>query len=136
MPHSRRPAESCSQPPDPGVCRGHFPMFYFDPVTHSCLQFVYGGCRGNSNAFKTAKACYEKCHPVGFTRGTGKDKAGDYLKLHDGRGDEVFTFPGRNAALKVEDATLAEFSVRNVYQLEFVFRTDSPHGLIAFLRQV
>ncbi|XP_045118291.1 contactin-associated protein-like 5 [Portunus trituberculatus] len=127
--------KSCSQPPDPGVCRGHFPMFYFDPVTHSCLQFVYGGCRGNSNAFKTAKACYEKCHPVGFTRGTGKDKAGDYLKLHDGRGDEVFTFPGRNAALKVEDATLAEFSVRNVYQLEFVFRTDSPHGLIAFLRQ-
>ncbi|XP_063840156.1 axotactin-like isoform X3 [Scylla paramamosain] len=127
--------KSCSQPPDPGVCRGYFPMFYFDPVTRTCLQFVYGGCRGNSNAFHTAKACYEKCHPVGFTRGAGKNKAGSYLKLHDGKGDEEFTFPGRDAALKVEDATLAEFSVRNVYQLEFFFRTDSPHGLIAFLRQ-
>ncbi|KAG0727256.1 Contactin-associated protein like 5-3 [Chionoecetes opilio] len=126
--------KSCTQPPDPGVCRGYFPMFYFDPMTRTCLQFVYGGCRGNSNAYKTAEECFEKCHPVGYTRKGGKDK-NDYLTLKGGKGDKVFTFLGHDAALKVDDASIAELSVRNVYQVEFFFRTDSPHGLIAFMRQ-
>ncbi|XP_050693160.1 axotactin-like isoform X4 [Eriocheir sinensis] len=126
--------KSCTQPPDVGTCRGSFPKFYYDPASRSCLQFIYGGCRGNANVFQTAQECYEKCDPIGFSRtgGTGKD---DYLMLHDGRGKTEFTFPGHDAAVRVNDASLAAFSVRNVYQMEFSFRTDTPHGLLAFLRQ-
>lgn len=46
---------------DPSLCRGFFPSYYFDRVTSSCLEFVWGGCAGNANRFSTKSECEQKC---------------------------------------------------------------------------
>ncbi|KAG7156303.1 Neurexin-4-like 1 [Homarus americanus] len=122
--------ESCTHPPDTELCRGHFPKFYFDPASKTCRNFVYGGCRGNKNIYKTAADCYAKCYPAHLTkhshavRGSVSEK--NYLALKGGTSVSTLTFVGNNAAARVDDQALTQFSIK----------TDSPHGLIAFLRQV
>ncbi|XP_069943714.1 axotactin-like isoform X3 [Cherax quadricarinatus] len=131
---------SCTQPPDSGMCRGNIPMFYFDPASKTCRRFVYGGCRGNDNLHQTATECYNKCYPQVFAGGRkqliGRAWGESYLTLHDGRGIYTLTFLGNNPSAKVDDEALTHFSMNDLYQFEFYFRTDSPHGLIAFLRKV
>ncbi|XP_063593453.1 axotactin-like isoform X3 [Penaeus indicus] len=133
--------ERCTQSPNPGVCRGAFPKFYFDPVTRTCRQFLYGGCRGNENKYNTAAECFERCFPQGqsshakSTERTASDTKNTYLALHDGTGTSTLTFTGDGAAAKVNGASIQDFRVNGTYQLQFYFRTDVPHGLIAFLRQ-
>lgn len=51
----------CHQPPETGVCLASFTRYHFDDATKSCKPFVYGGCRGNSNNFKSIEACEELC---------------------------------------------------------------------------
>jgi len=47
----------CTQPAKQGLCRAYIPAFYFDATTNSCEPFVYGGCDGNMNNFKTGELC-------------------------------------------------------------------------------
>jgi len=47
--------------PDSGPCKAFFRMWYFDLVTKSCQPFVYGGCSGNDNRFKTIEDCQNMC---------------------------------------------------------------------------
>uniref|UniRef100_U3F5B9 Kunitz inhibitor 7 n=1 Tax=Micrurus fulvius TaxID=8637 RepID=U3F5B9_MICFL len=51
----------CYLPADPGPCRRYITAYYYNPSTHSCLQFVYGGCEGNENNFKTGHECHRAC---------------------------------------------------------------------------
>nr|P0CAR0.1 RecName: Full=Kunitz-type serine protease inhibitor G1 [Micrurus pyrrhocryptus] len=30
----------CKLPPDSGPCKGHFPAFYYDPVSSYCQKFI------------------------------------------------------------------------------------------------
>ncbi|CAF2787680.1 unnamed protein product [Rotaria sp. Silwood2] len=55
-----RPAE-CELSYDTGPCRGMFHLFYFNPASERCEQFVYGGCGGNKNRFESEKECMEEC---------------------------------------------------------------------------
>ena len=60
---AERPPEVCLLPPDPGPCEGYFPRFHFDPDTGDCREFIYGGCQGNDNNFKTREECVARCPP-------------------------------------------------------------------------
>ncbi|XP_075547484.1 isoinhibitor K-like [Dermacentor variabilis] len=51
----------CSLPPDQGPCRGLFPAFYFDRSSGRCREFIYGGCKGNENRFKSFRQCTRVC---------------------------------------------------------------------------
>uniref|UniRef100_T1JBH1 Spondin-1 n=1 Tax=Strigamia maritima TaxID=126957 RepID=T1JBH1_STRMM len=58
--------EICMQESHVGPCRGYFPRWYFDLGKAMCLQFIYGGCRGNKNNFERYEECNEMC---AFLRG-------------------------------------------------------------------
>ncbi|XP_042300130.1 kunitz/BPTI-like toxin, partial [Sceloporus undulatus] len=51
----------CHLPPDPGPCRGNMPRYFYNPVSKSCEKFIYGGCHGNKNNFKTLEKCRLTC---------------------------------------------------------------------------
>lgn len=55
----RLPA-ACTAEPDPGVCKGIFPRWYFDKVGKSCKEFEWGGCGGNV-PFETLEECKKSC---------------------------------------------------------------------------
>lgn len=51
----------CNIPVDKGPCRAAFPKFYFDPITRTCQQFLYGGCDGSANRFSSEDECEAVC---------------------------------------------------------------------------
>nr|XP_054928943.1 tissue factor pathway inhibitor-like [Dermacentor andersoni] len=55
------PPEECTYPADAGPCDAYMPRFFYSTLTKSCEQFVYGGCGGNANNFRTYGACQNKC---------------------------------------------------------------------------
>ena len=55
-------------PPQTGHCRGYFPRYHFDEASGQCEKFIYGGCGGNENNFKTLKECQQTCKFLGFKK--------------------------------------------------------------------
>lgn len=53
----------CSQKPERGPCKALFWMFYFNPDTKTCEEFIYGGCDG-SVPFESKEACEQECLPA------------------------------------------------------------------------
>ena len=51
----------CSQPLEPGPCRGTYTRFYYDQVDGECKAFNYTGCRGNRNRFSDLESCENSC---------------------------------------------------------------------------
>ena len=56
---------TCSLPPSPGPCRAAIPAYHYDSNSGTCRQFVYGGCGGNANKFRTVRDCLTHCAPSG-----------------------------------------------------------------------
>ncbi|VDO01400.1 unnamed protein product [Rodentolepis nana] len=54
-------SDPCSMPIEGGPCRGFFPSWGMDAANGECVQFIYGGCRGNENRFESKEACEETC---------------------------------------------------------------------------
>lgn len=52
---------TCSLKPETGMCRASFTAYYYNPARDDCLPFVYGGCGGNDNKFRSREDCFEKC---------------------------------------------------------------------------
>ena len=50
----------CYVKPDSGRCKALFYRAYYNPVTKTCAEFVYGGC-GGSVPFDTIQACKNVC---------------------------------------------------------------------------
>jgi len=46
----------CELEPDPGLCKAHFPKYYFDKEEQKCKEFIWGGCNG-SVPFDTMEEC-------------------------------------------------------------------------------
>ncbi|XP_013110792.1 tissue factor pathway inhibitor [Stomoxys calcitrans] len=51
----------CLLPKEPGPCRMRLDRFYYNVETDSCEEFVFGGCRGNENAFGFKETCEKAC---------------------------------------------------------------------------
>jgi hypothetical protein len=56
----------CDQPIERGVCNGTFERWGYDKESDSCVQFSYGGCKGNKNNFATEGACEHHCKKPGI----------------------------------------------------------------------
>lgn len=52
---------NCFLSPDPGSCNDFFPEFYYDSAEGLCKEFLFGGCEGNENRFRSIFACRETC---------------------------------------------------------------------------
>ncbi|XP_076311519.1 spondin-1-like [Tachypleus tridentatus] len=53
--------EICTHPKNAGPCQGMFKRWYYDTNMQACIQFVYGGCRGNRNNFILYADCRKTC---------------------------------------------------------------------------
>uniref|UniRef100_A0A914LJ54 BPTI/Kunitz inhibitor domain-containing protein n=1 Tax=Meloidogyne incognita TaxID=6306 RepID=A0A914LJ54_MELIC len=49
----------CEFEKDHGPCDALFPRWWYDKG--ECKKFVYGGCKGNGNNFKTLEECQARC---------------------------------------------------------------------------
>ena len=52
---------ACNLPKVTGPCRAAFRRWYFNKAKGICERFIYGGCRGNANNFRTKQECEQKC---------------------------------------------------------------------------
>ncbi|KAK8727075.1 hypothetical protein OTU49_009926, partial [Cherax quadricarinatus] len=51
----------CSQPVQAGVCSGGEARWYYNTETRKCEPFLYSGCGGNGNNFKSKSRCEARC---------------------------------------------------------------------------
>lgn len=52
----------CSLPLDPGPCIAIIPAW--GAVLGTCIEWTYGGCKGNGNRFLTQEECLYKCFDI------------------------------------------------------------------------
>ncbi|XP_069816739.1 trypsin inhibitor-like [Dendropsophus ebraccatus] len=55
------PADRCQFPEDKGPCEAFMPRYFYDAERKKCNRFIYGGCQGNDNNFKTLEECEQAC---------------------------------------------------------------------------
>ncbi|VDK30196.1 unnamed protein product [Gongylonema pulchrum] len=51
----------CELERDSGPCTDPVTQWYFDAHSRQCMQFTYGGCRGNENRFNSKILCERRC---------------------------------------------------------------------------
>ena len=56
---------NCFDQADPGECEESIPRFFFNERTGQCDMFLFSGCGGNGNNFKTFEECTAACNPDG-----------------------------------------------------------------------
>ncbi|KAK4325646.1 hypothetical protein Pmani_003739 [Petrolisthes manimaculis] len=54
-------ADICSQPVEAGMCSGGEARWYYNTETRKCEPFLYSGCGGNGNNFKSKYQCEARC---------------------------------------------------------------------------
>ncbi|CAK6959322.1 actinia tenebrosa protease inhibitors-like [Scomber scombrus] len=55
--------EVCKEAPETGPCKARKMRYFYNSTLMRCEIFVYGGCSGNQNNFRTERQCMKKCHP-------------------------------------------------------------------------
>ncbi|XP_063221793.1 papilin isoform X2 [Bacillus rossius redtenbacheri] len=63
-----RVMDICALPKDMGPCPGAILRWHYDATDETCKQFVYGGCQGNANRFRTEEECRSECHVLSDAR--------------------------------------------------------------------
>ena len=54
----------CRLEADQGTCSETHARWFYDPTSFTCLPFVYTGCAGNKNRFKSFETCLKFCQAV------------------------------------------------------------------------
>ncbi|XP_074928251.1 uncharacterized protein LOC116814632 isoform X3 [Chelonoidis abingdonii] len=62
------PGDICRLPPETGPCEALIPRFFYNPASRTCKSFIYSGCQGNGNNFRTLLECQRACWKRGPTR--------------------------------------------------------------------
>ncbi|KAM5172043.1 uncharacterized protein ACMZJ9_004893 [Mantella aurantiaca] len=57
----RHVGDPCQLPVDEGFCSDYILLWYYHLQADDCRPFVYGGCGGNRNRFKTRQKCQQRC---------------------------------------------------------------------------
>ena len=121
--------DSCLMTADPGPCTSEEIRFFYDSKTLRCRQFIYGGCAGNNNQFKTEAECLETCVPNksfenhslnqdGQTNDnyiSGKlplNGDGSILTLENGNGETSFTFAAEYPFIQLKAVDISDFQLR------------------------
>lgn len=60
--------EICRMTVDSGPCANYEDMFYYDSFSGKCHPFIYGGCGGNLNKYRTREECEARCSRFGADR--------------------------------------------------------------------
>uniref|UniRef100_A0A023G2Y3 BPTI/Kunitz inhibitor domain-containing protein n=1 Tax=Amblyomma triste TaxID=251400 RepID=A0A023G2Y3_AMBTT len=55
--------DRCMQLKSTGPCHGRHQRWFYDPRIKKCKGFTYGGCKGNSNRFRSERRCQKVCLP-------------------------------------------------------------------------
>ncbi|VDL77182.1 unnamed protein product [Nippostrongylus brasiliensis] len=53
--------EVCRSTQDAGPCQDYSDQYYYDAYKGTCQTFIYGGCGGNLNRFRTEEECMQRC---------------------------------------------------------------------------
>lgn len=53
----------CLLQPVRGPCRSRIKRFYYHVAKRNCYSFIFGGCKGNGNNFKSYGECMKACRP-------------------------------------------------------------------------
>ena len=63
MPHTAKSRANyqCRLKVKRGPCKAILRRWAYEPAKGACLEFSYGGCRGNANNFATAADCSRVC---------------------------------------------------------------------------
>uniref|UniRef100_A0A2H6MU77 BPTI/Kunitz inhibitor domain-containing protein n=1 Tax=Micrurus carvalhoi TaxID=3147026 RepID=A0A2H6MU77_9SAUR len=61
-------ADICRLPKQDGNCKTLSLRWFYNRRSDTCERFVYGGCGGNANNFKTPRECLDICTPSGLRR--------------------------------------------------------------------
>ncbi|XP_073820804.1 uncharacterized protein [Musca autumnalis] len=61
VPVGKEKDAKCLLPMEPGPCRMRLERYYYNAETDSCETFIFGGCRGNENAFGFKETCEKAC---------------------------------------------------------------------------
>ncbi|XP_031572438.1 peptidyl-glycine alpha-amidating monooxygenase-like [Actinia tenebrosa] len=59
--------ERCTYSSETGPCRAAIQRWYYDINKRRCMHFIYGGCQGNENNFKSVKDCQDTCASKGHS---------------------------------------------------------------------
>ncbi|XP_048749534.2 tissue factor pathway inhibitor-like [Ostrea edulis] len=57
----RKTEDICRQPQNKGMCRALHKRWWYNHLTNHCEEFIYSGCQGNENNFKTEEECKQRC---------------------------------------------------------------------------
>ena len=77
--------DMCMEEKDEGdYCTGWEIKWHFDLQSARCLQFYYGGCKGNANRFTTEEDCLKTC--VDIQHITSEGRPTDYMLFSMGDG--------------------------------------------------
>ncbi|KAF8763252.1 Kunitz-type serine protease inhibitor like protein [Argiope bruennichi] len=55
------PPKNCVDDKKTGMCRAYFPSWYYNKKSGKCEKFIYGGCGGNGNRYKSEDDCKKNC---------------------------------------------------------------------------
>ncbi|XP_014208177.1 spondin-1-like [Copidosoma floridanum] len=81
----------CSEKTEKGPCRGYFEHWAYDLEQRTCVPFVYGGCRGNKNNFRTLEDCRKICDVIkeSLVDGQPDGQSSEQVSRSSSRGNPV-----------------------------------------------